>query len=308
MLDPRHIAVNRWEGMQMIGIIYNPLSRKGVNRHWVEAIRKILDERGFKYEYRETECPMDGIRVAREMSETCDTLIAVGGDGTVNEVLNGGLEKGVTYGILPFGSGNDASRSLHVFEKTDEELADMIMNPNPRDMDCGFADLRNGVQRAYFQYVTFGIVSTVVKCYQQLKKPGKLAYPKAILKAVRIHKAKHYHVKLPDREFDCTADFLAVQDIPTAAGGLYTNPKGIDNDRQLELIIIHHKNGFRLFRNLFALVRNKFDKQSNIEFIPVTDWCEVKADEVECGSIDGELLDFSEFRAELYKRPIKMLH
>ena len=287
----------------MIGIIYNPLSRKGVNRHRVEAIRKILDEHNFPYEYRETECPMDGIRVAREMSETCDTLIAVGGDGTVNEVINGGLEKGVTYGILPFGSGNDASRSLHVFEKTDEELADMIMHPKPRDMVCGYA-----LGRIYLQYVTFGIVSTVVKCYQQLPKPGKLAYPKAIFKAIRIHKAKHYHVKLPDREFDVTADFVAVQDIPTAAGGLYTNPNGIDNDRKLELIIIHHKSGFRLFKNLIALVRNKFDKQPNIEFIPVTEWCEVKADEVETGSIDGELLDFDEFRAELYSRPLKMLH
>ncbi len=287
----------------MLGIIYNPLSRKGVNRHRVEEIRKILDERGFQYEYRETECPMDGIRVAREMSETCDTLIAVGGDGTVNEVINGGLEKGVTYGILPFGSGNDASRSLHVFEKTDEELADMIMNPNPRDMDCGYA-----LGRIYLQYVTFGIVATVVRCYQNLKKPGKMAYPKAIFKAIRIHKAQHYHVKLPDREFDCTADFLAVQNIPTAGGGLMTNPNGKDNDRQLELVIIHHKSFFKLLRNLIALMRNKFDKQNNIEFIPVTEWCEVTADQKEWGSIDGELLEFSEFRAELYERPLKMLH
>ncbi len=287
----------------MLGIIYNPLSRKGVNRHRVEDIRKILDEKGFQYEYRETECPMDGIRVAKEMSETCDTLIAVGGDGTVNEVINGGLEKGVTYGILPFGSGNDASRSLHVFEKTDEELADMIMNPDPRDMDCGYA-----LGRIYLQYVTFGIVATVVRCYQNLKKPGKMAYPKAILKAIRIHKAQHYHVKLPDREFDCTADFLAVQNIPTAGGGLMTNPNGKDNDRQLELVIIHHKSFFKLLRNLIALMRNKFNKQNNIEFIPVTDWCDVTADHTEWGSIDGELLEFSEFHAELYKRPLKMLH
>ena len=289
--------------IKMIGIIYNPLSRKGVNRHRVMDIRKILDDNNFPYKYRETECPMDGIRVAREMSETCDTIIAVGGDGTVNEVINGGLEKGVTYGILPFGSGNDASRSLHVFEKTDEELADMIMHPNPRDMDCGYA-----LGRIYLQYVTFGIVSTVVKCYQNLKKPGKMAYPKAIFKALRIHKAKHYHVKLPDREFDCFADFIAVQNIPTCGGGLYTNPNGKDDDRQLELIIINHKSFFRLLRNAISLMSGKLYKQKNVDFIPVTEWCDVTADETETGSIDGELLDFSEFHAELYERPIKMLH
>jgi len=292
----------------MIGIIYNPLSRKGVNRHRVEAIRKILDDRGFKYEYRETECPMDGIRVAREMSETCDTIIAVGGDGTVNEVINGGLEAGVTYGILPFGSGNDASRSLHVFEKTDEELADMIMHPNPRDMDCGYADLGNGVQRIYLQYVTMGIVSTVVKCYQGLKKPGKMAYPKAILKALRLHKAKKYHVELPDREFDCLADYIAVQNIPTVGGGLYTNPKGVDNDRKFELVIIHHKSFFKLLGNLVALMRGKLDKKKNVEYIPVTEWCNITAEGPEWGSIDGELFEFSRAEAKIYERPLKMLH
>ena len=60
----------------MIGIIYNPLSRKGVNRHRVEAIRKILDERGFKYEYRETECPLtqaagDYVRTYTDYLEKC---------------------------------------------------------------------------------------------------------------------------------------------------------------------------------------------------------------------------------------------
>ena len=292
----------------MIGIIYNPLSRKGENRYRVEDIRRILDEKGFQYEYRETECPMDGIRVAREMSETCDTLVAVGGDGTVNEVLNGGLEKKVNYGILPFGSGNDAARSLHVYEKSDEELADMIINPKFRDMDCGHAILDDGaVDRCYFQYVTFGIVSTVVKCYQGLKKPGKTAYPRALLKSLKIHSAKHYHVVLPDREFDCTADFLAVQNIPTAGGGLLTNGTGKDNDRQLELIIIHHKSKMKLIKNIFALVRNKLHKQNNVEIIPITQWCHVTADSKEVGSIDGELFEFSEFQAEVYERPMKLL-
>jgi hypothetical protein len=49
-------------------------------------------------------------------------------------------------------------------------------------------------------------------------------------------------------------------------------------------------------------------KQKNVDTIPVTEWCEVKADSIECGSIDGELLDFEEFHAELYKEPLKVLH
>ena len=270
----------------MIGIIYNPLSRKGKNRHRVEAIRKILDERGFQYEYRETECPMDGIRVAREMSETCDTIVAVGGDGTVYEVLNGAIDKDVTYGILPFGSGNDISRSLHVFEKTDEELADMIMNPKPREFDTGLYEGK------YFGlFVSFGVVVTICQKYQAMKAVGRTAYPRAVLKALFGHKPKHYHIKLPDREFDCNADFIAVQNVPTAGGGLYTNGTGKDDDGHMELVILNHIGFFRLIRNALALFRGKFHLQANVDTIPVTS-VDIILDEKTIGSLDGELVEF----------------
>ncbi len=281
----------------MIGIIYNPLSRKGKNRYRVEAIRKILDDRGFEYEYRETECPMDGIRVAREMSEKCDTIVAVGGDGTVYEVLNGAIDKDVTFGILPFGSGNDISRSLHVFEKTDEELADMIMVPKPREIDTGLYD-----GKSFALFLSFGLVVGVCQKYQAMKGVGRTAYPMAVIKAVMSHKAQHYHVKLPDREFDCKADFIAVQNVPTAGGGLYTNGTGKDDDGHMELVIINHKSFFRLLRNALALFRGKLHLQKNVDVIPVTEGT-IVLDEPGIGSLDGELIEYpKEVYFEMGKR------
>ena len=82
------------ENENVIGIIYNPLSRKGANRHRVEDIKRILDANNFPYEYRETECPLDGIRVAREMAETCDTIMSIPMTGWV-ESLNASVAAGV---------------------------------------------------------------------------------------------------------------------------------------------------------------------------------------------------------------------
>ncbi len=288
----------------MLGIIYNPLSKKGKNRHRVEDVRKILDEKGFQYEYRETECPMDGIRVAREMSETCDTLIAVGGDGTLNEVINGGIDKDVTIGVLPFGSGNDVSRSLHVFEKSDEELADMIMNPKVRDLDTG---LYNG--RTFSMFISFGIVTTIIQNYIRMKGAGRTAYPRAVLKAVMHHKPKQYHIKLPDREWDCNADFLAVMSVPTGGGGLYLDKDGIDNDGQFELVIINHQTRRRLFANALALFKGKLNQQKNVDNIPVTDWIEITLPEDKMiGTMDGELLDFDKDVRLTMSKKIKVLY
>lgn len=284
----------------MIGIIYNPLSRKGQNRHRVEEIRKILDEKGCSYEYRETECPMDGIRVGREVSENCDIVVAVGGDGTVNEVLNGVYENGATLGVLPFGSGNDIARSLEVYDKTDEQLADMIINPNIRNMDVG-----NIGDRRFTLFVSFGIVASIIKNYIAMKNPGKTAYPRAAIKAITKHKAKSYHVKLPDREFDCTADFLSIQNTPTAGGGLYIYRQGSDCDGHMDLVIVHHVGRFRLLCNAIALLTGKLEKQKNVEVIPVTT-VDITT-EKETGSVDGELVDFESVHMVM-DAPIKVLH
>ena len=286
---------------KMLGIIYNPMSRKGFNRHRVEDIRRILDEHNFPYEYRETECPLDGIRVAREMSETCDTIVSVGGDGTLFEVVNGAHDKGVTFGILPFGSGNDVSRSLHVYKKSDEELADMLMNPKVRTVDSGVYD-----GKVFLLFVSFGIVADIIKAYMGLKKAGRSGYARAVLKAVFHHKPKNYHIKLPDREFDCYADFVAIQNVPTAGGGLYTNGLGVDNDGHLDLVIINHVGRIRLVRNAIALFRGKLHKQKNVDVIPVTT-IDVDLGEKRIGSLDGELVEYEKVHVEMGE-PIKFLH
>lgn len=305
----------------MIGIIYNPLSRKGQNRHRVEDIRKILDSKGFEYEYRETECPKDGIRVGSEMAETCDVVVAVGGDGTVYEVTNGIYDKGKTLGVLPFGSGNDIARSLDVFKKTDDELADMIMNPKVRKLDVGgvyeIDENRNRVvkkdadgneidwEHRFMIFASYGIIPKVTEIYLTFKNPGKTAYFRAGLKAVMKHKPRNYHIVLPDREFDCNADFVAVQNVKTAGGGLILSNGADDSDGKMDLIILHHQSRFRLIMNILALATGKLDKQKNAEKIPITS-VDIMTEKT-LGGVDGELTEFGNIHVEVID-PINVLH
>ena len=184
-----------------------------------------------------------------------------------------------------------------MFDKTDEELADMIMNPKPREFDTGLYDGK------YFGlFVSFGIVVTICQKYQAMKAVGRTAYPRAVIKALVKHKPKHYHIKLPDREFDCNADFVAFQNVPTAGGGLYTNGTGNDNDGHAELIILNHIGFFRMLRNALALFRGKFHLQANVDVIPVTE-AVITLDEKCIGSLDGELVEFEpEVRLQMGKK------
>ena len=76
------------------------------------------------------------------LTDGCDYLIAVGGDGTLNEVVNGFMKSGgrekhkAVLGVLPWGTGNDFVRTVGV-SRSVEELKAYIMNGSIRNIDAG---------------------------------------------------------------------------------------------------------------------------------------------------------------------------
>ncbi|MBQ6547467.1 MAG: acylglycerol kinase family protein, partial [Candidatus Methanomethylophilaceae archaeon] len=89
----------------MIGIIYNPTTNKGASVERMKRVREKLDAMGVEYDYRETEYAGHATELAKELAQTCDTIVSAGGDGTLHEILNGTVDLDINYAILPFGSG-----------------------------------------------------------------------------------------------------------------------------------------------------------------------------------------------------------
>lgn len=114
-------------------VIVNTHSGGGRMRERVEAMLADLPLPRDQVEVAYTEGPGHATRLAREAAPTHDTLVAVGGDGTVGEVATGILtapEGRAVLGILPMGTGNDAARTLGI-----------------PDWEAGFAALRGGRER-----------------------------------------------------------------------------------------------------------------------------------------------------------------
>ena len=82
----------------MLDIVYNPNAGCGLARSYRPIVEKRLRSSGVDFAIHETSCEKDGIRIARELSENgSDKIIAMGGDGTVNEVLNGIIDLSSVY-------------------------------------------------------------------------------------------------------------------------------------------------------------------------------------------------------------------
>lgn len=97
----------------MIAVIVNPIAGKGRAKQVLPDIQSFFTEQALPYQVLMTESPGDGVRCARQaLSQGCDRVLAVGGDGTAREVAEGLCGSASVLGIVPEGTGNDFARTF----------------------------------------------------------------------------------------------------------------------------------------------------------------------------------------------------
>ncbi|MDR3246210.1 MAG: acylglycerol kinase family protein, partial [Prevotellaceae bacterium] len=100
---------------ERIAYIINPISGTSDKKIIADYIHKTTDVNMFDLEIYFTKCACDGFRQAKEFAVNgFDRVVAVGGDGTVNEVAGGLLNSETALGIIPLGSGNGFARHIKV--------------------------------------------------------------------------------------------------------------------------------------------------------------------------------------------------
>jgi len=140
-------------------IIGNPRSGRAGSRGYLEQCAKILRSGGFSVEVMNTESPDHATELA---SLAGDRLVVVaGGDGTVNEVVNG-LNREATLGILPLGTANVLARELGLPLDL-ERACERIVRGERAKIDLGVATNREGVERRFACMAGIGFDAHVVR-------------------------------------------------------------------------------------------------------------------------------------------------
>ncbi len=218
-------------------VICNPSSGGGY--YDPDEIRKELE--GLKVEWVQTRGPEDAIRAAEEWRE--GLLIVAGGDGTVNDVINGlgraGFPEGVTLGILPAGTGNDLAATLCVPEDTD--LAkDVILQNRGRWLDVARVRSEGIGERFFINVATGGLGAEISDANdEELKKRwGKLSYLRASLEVARNFDVRELTLYLDGEARRVKAVNIAVGNCRYTGGGWPATPKANPEDGLLDVVVI----------------------------------------------------------------------
>lgn len=129
-----------------VGVIYNPVAGGGHRARVAGAVEQCLRGHGLEVITGETHRPGDATRLAQEFSGSADALVAIGGDGTVNETING-LEGPIPLGIVPAGTANVLALELRL-PRNVAAACRVIADGKKRTLDLGRANGRRFVLMA----------------------------------------------------------------------------------------------------------------------------------------------------------------
>jgi diacylglycerol kinase (ATP) len=217
-------------------VICNPASGGGCEP---EVIREELED--FEAEWIYTRGAGDARKAAEEWSD--GLLIVVGGDGTVNEVVNGlgkaGFPNDVTLAVLPMGTGNDLAATLAIPDDP-EGARETIRQGRVRTLDV--ARVRSeGVGERFFINVStggFGAETSSLVDERLKSRWGKLTYFRASLEKARDFDVREVRVRLDGEERMMRAVNVAVGNCRYAGGGWPAAPRANPEDGLLDLVVI----------------------------------------------------------------------
>ncbi|WDU79005.1 diacylglycerol kinase [Lysinibacillus sp. G01H] len=224
--------------MKRARIIYNPTSGREVfKKHLPEVLEK-LEVAGYETSCHATTCEGDATLAAKNAVERgFDIIIAVGGDGTLNEVVSGvsPFENRPKVGLIPMGTTNDFARAVHI-PRNIEEAVDIIIQGDTLPVDVG---LLNGER--YFINIAAGgrITELTYEVPSKMKTMlGQLAYYVKAVEMIPSIKASHMRIEYDGEVFDGDA-MMFLCGLTNSVGGFEKlAPDASINDGYFTLIVL----------------------------------------------------------------------
>ena len=118
-------------------LIVNPEAGSGKTMKVLPQIENILRAKKIEYEFHFTQEPRHATELVKEIGDKFDVIVSVGGDGTINEVINGLPDLKIAFGMIPIGTGNDFSRSCSIPYDSIEEAIQILLNHDVKNIDVG---------------------------------------------------------------------------------------------------------------------------------------------------------------------------
>jgi diacylglycerol kinase (ATP) len=240
-------------------IFVNPSAGGGKAIRLLPEIRRVFEQAGIPAEFVETSTASEmAARAKFAVAENRKLLVAMGGDGTLHELVNAVPGADVILGVIPVGGGNDFAAALNL-PKDPLEAARAMLNGEPRWVDVVKTRTADGSERLYLGGGGAGLDAEAAQyagtTFRQAR--GRRRYAASALAALWRFQPLKATVSFPESELqqvESNVLLAAVMNTPTYGAGLRLAPAAAPDDGWLDVVLVEELGWFEIIRVLPILL------------------------------------------------------
>lgn len=230
--------------------IINPTSGRGKAANGWPQIREIFRTANWHFDFAFTQRRVEAVEIARQAaSGGFETIVPIGGDGTIHEVVNGLFAEGrainpdITLGIIPGGTGNDLARALGLPSETLPAAQRLASSQQTHRIDLGEATVSaagESRRRLFINDADIGFAATVV---ERLERTGKFSrgsapYFAALLLSALRHRNHPVKLQVGDQITESELTTVLICNGQSTGGGMLVAPNAIVDDGLFDVVSV----------------------------------------------------------------------
>lgn len=278
--------------MMQVYLIVNPKSGKGL-----KVFKHLQNKLTIPYTSYLTKYPTHATELTEQIKKEAPQalIIAVGGDGTINEIVNGAVNSELTIGAIESGSGNDFARYFYCF-KTPEDIEQFIANQKNDQTDVGKV-ISSQTEKYFINNSGLGFDALICERVARSKfkyflnkiSLGKLVYLYYVMQELIRFKPFQLTVEsdMDSRTYE-DVWFVTASNQPYFGGGMKISPHSDAKDGQLEYTIAHQLGKIRFLMIFWKVFQGNHLKYTKYVKQMRGASCQVEANNSLFGHVDGE--------------------
>lgn len=283
--------------------IINSISGKKSGHKTAALIKKIATEEQLDFCIIFTKYPGHAKELAKNYSQNGDCEIyAVGGDGTIFEILNG-MNINTTLGIIPSGSGNDFFRYFE-YKNSLESIIRQTIRSNPHYIDYGIA---NG--QRFINTTSFGMDANInLEASRYIRNTmlnKSQAYIYSILRNIITLKPIKVRIKADNNSYDGDYYICAIMNGKYYGNGVKAAPKAEIDDGYFDVILFKEAPKLKTYLMLIKYLSGKHTKEDDFIFLKAKELLIESDDEMPCQS-DGENYYTNQIEVKIVSSQLKI--
>lgn len=264
--------------------IVNPAASRGGGQRAGKLVQEMAAARNLDFDLEYTEGQKHAQQIAARSVSDFEFIVAVGGDGTINEVVNGLAEKKSKLGVIPVGSGNDFVTAMDIPLKIADAM-DLLVDGHTMPIDLGKAE-----EHYFANGLGIGFDAWVVEQSMRVKHlRGNMIYLYSVLKTMFSYKAPLMRIAYNGIIDEKRMFMISVGNGTSMGGGFKLTPFAKFDDGVFDLNIIRDLNKFEIIQNLLSVYSGKHVNMPQVTTARA-DALSVESDEGFAAHVDGELI------------------